>query len=54
MSVLSDKWIKKMVKSHKIISPFIRNKQEKEKYHTVYPHTDTMQEFLMILKYSQM
>ncbi len=24
MSVLSDKWIKKMVKSHKIISPFIR------------------------------
>ena len=31
MSVLSDKWIKKMVKSHKIISPFIPKQTRKGK-----------------------
>ena len=30
MSVLSDKWIKKMVKSHKIITPFIPKSGEQE------------------------
>ena len=31
MSVLSDKWIKKMVKSHKIISPFVSKQIRKGK-----------------------
>ena len=31
MSVLSDKWIKKMVKSHKIINPFIPKQKRKGK-----------------------
>ena len=31
MSVLSDKWIKKMVKSHKIISPFVSEQIRKGK-----------------------
>ena len=31
MSVLSDKWIKKMVKNHKIISPFISKQIRKGK-----------------------
>ena len=31
MSVLSDKWIKKMVKSHKIITPFIPKQTRKGK-----------------------
>ena len=31
MSVLSDKWIKKMVKSHKMISPFISKQTRKGK-----------------------
>ena len=31
MSVLSDKWIKKMVKSHKMIRPFISKQERKGK-----------------------
>ena len=31
MSILSDKWIKKMVKSQKIISPFISKQTRKGK-----------------------
>ena len=31
MSVLSDKWIKKMAKSHKMISPFIPKQTRKGK-----------------------
>jgi len=31
MSVLSDKWIKKMVKSHKMISPFVPKQKRKQR-----------------------
>ena len=31
MSVLSDKWIKRMVKSHRMISPFVPNQKRKGK-----------------------
>ena len=54
MSVLSDKWIKKTVKSHKMISPFISKQVRKGKYHTDFPLMDMMQEFQMISKFLQM
>ena len=54
MTVLSDKWIKKMVKNHKMISPFVANKQEKEKFLLVYLHMVMTQESLTTLKFLQM
>ena len=52
MSVLSDKWIRKMALEHQMISPF-EDKQIRgaTKFLLDYLHLDMMQEFQMNLKY---
>ena len=53
MSVLSDKWIKKMVKSHKMISPFISKQVRKGKISYGLSSYGYDAEFQMILKFLQ-
>ena len=54
MTVLSDKWIKKMAKSNKMITPFVSKQVRKGKFLLVYHLTVMMLEFLMILRFLQM
>ena len=54
MSVLSDKWIRKMSKEEDMISPFEENKSEETAFLMDYHHLAMMLEFLMSLKFLQM
>ena len=54
MSVLSDKWIRKMSKEEDMISPFEENKSEVTIFLTGYHHLVMMLEFLMNLRFLQM
>ena len=51
MTVLSDKWIKKMSKEKGMISPFEDKQQKKMQYHMVYPRMAMTQEYQMSLKF---
>jgi deoxycytidine triphosphate deaminase len=51
MSVLSDKWIRKMSKEENMISPFEKNKLEEIVFLMDFLLLDMMQEFLMNLKF---
>ena len=51
MSILSDKWIKKIAKTKGMIRPFVSKQVRKGKISLGYHHMDTMQEFLMSLKF---
>ena len=53
MTVLSDRWIKKMSQSKGMIKPFVDKQKEKES-HLVCRLMDMMQEFQMNLKFLQM
>ena len=55
MSVLSDRWIKKMALEKEMIKPFMfLNKNEAKAISYGYLHLVMMLEFLMSLKYLQM
>ena len=54
MPVLSDKWIKKTVKEKGMIKPFLSKQVRKGKSHLDCHLMDTMQEFLMNLKFLPM
>ena len=54
MSVLSDRWIKKMALEKEMIKPFISKQIRDKIYRMVYPHLVMTQEFLMNLKSLQM
>ena len=51
MTVLSDRWIKKMSKTKGMIKPFVDKQKEKEKCLLVYLHMVMMLEFQMNLKF---
>ena len=52
MAVLSDKWIKKISQTKRMIKPFVSKQVRKGKFLLVYLLMAMMQEFLMSLKYS--
>ena len=54
MSVLSDKWIRKMSKEKDMISPFEENKLEEIVFLMDYHLLVMMREFQMNLKFLQM
>ena len=54
MTVLSDKWIKKIVKQKGMIKPFVDKQVRKEKFPLDYLLTDMTQEFLTSSKFSLM
>jgi len=54
MSVLSDKWIRKMSKEEEMISPFEENKLEEITFLMDYPLLVMMLVFLMNLKFLPM
>ena len=54
MSVLSDKWIKKMAISKGMIKPFVNKQIRKGKFPLVYRLMGMMLEFLMNSKSLQM
>ena len=54
MSVLSDKWIRKMSKEHNMISPFEEKQVRGKVFLMVFHHLVMMQEFQMNLKFLQM
>ena len=54
MSVLSDKWIRKMSIEEEMISPFEEKQLEEIVFHMVYPLSVTMLEYLKNLRYLQM
>ena len=52
MSVLSDKWIKKISLEKEMIKPFVsKQASKKEKYHLAYPLMVMMRECLKNLRY---
>ena len=54
MSVLSDKWIRKMSKEEDMISPFEEKQLEEIAFLMDYHHSVMMLEFQMNLKFLQM
>ena len=54
MTVLSDKWIKKIVKQKGMIKPFVDKQVRKGKFPLDYLLTDMTQEFLTSSKFSLM
>ena len=51
MTVLSDKWIKKIAKQKGMIRPFVDKQVRKGKFLLDYLLTDMMREFQMSLKF---
>ena len=51
MSVLSDKWIRKMSNDHEMISPFEENRLEEKVFLMVFHLLVMMQEFQMNLRF---
>ena len=54
MTVLSDRWIKKMAKETGMIKPFVKNKNQKILFHMDFLLLVMMQEYLMNSKFLQM
>ena len=54
MAIMSDKWIKKMVKEKQMIKPFEKNQIRKEGISYGVSSYAMMREYQIILKYLQM